>query len=49
MPIPVAVLSEAWVCGLWIAGIVGSNAVGGMVVRLSCLLCVVQAAVSATS
>jgi hypothetical protein len=49
MPIPVAVPSKAWDCGRWIAGTVGSNAVEGMDVRLSCLLCVVQAAVSATS
>ena len=49
MPIPVAVPSKAWVCGRWIAAILGSNAVEAMDVRLPCLLCVVQAAVSATS
>jgi len=31
---PVAVQSEAWVCGRSLAGIVGSNAAGGMDVCL---------------
>ena len=26
--IPLAALSKAWVCGLWLAGIAGSNPVG---------------------
>jgi hypothetical protein len=29
-PIPLAARSEAWVCGRSLAGIVGSNPVGGM-------------------
>ena len=33
-PIPVAVRSKAWVCGLSLAGIVGSNPAGGMDVCL---------------
>jgi hypothetical protein len=41
--------SKAWVCGRWIAGTVVSNAAEGMDDRLSSLLCVVQAAVSATN
>jgi len=34
MPIPVGVLSKAWVCGRPLAGIVGSNPAGDMDVRL---------------
>ena len=30
LPIPVAVRSKAWVCGLSLTGIVGSNPTGGM-------------------
>jgi len=33
-PIPVAVLSKAWVCGRSLAGIAGSNPAGVMDVRL---------------
>ena len=33
-PIPVAVRSKAWFCGRSLAGIVGSNPVGGMDVCL---------------
>jgi len=33
-PIPVAARSKAWVCGLSLAGIVGSNSSGGMDVCL---------------
>jgi hypothetical protein len=29
-PIPVAKLSEAWDCGRWLSGIMGSNPTGGM-------------------
>jgi len=36
-----AARSKAWVCGHWLAGIEGSNPVGGMVVCLLLLLCVV--------
>jgi hypothetical protein len=32
--IPVAARSKVWVCGHWIAGIVGSNPAGGMEVCL---------------
>ena len=35
-PIPVAARSKAWVCGRSLAGIAGSNPVGGMVVFVSC-------------
>ena len=48
-PIPVAGRSKAWVCCRSIAGIASSNPAEGMDVSLLCLLCVVQAAVSATS
>jgi len=34
LPIPVAVRSMVWVCGLSIAGIVGSNLAGSMNVCL---------------
>ena len=34
MPIPVATWSKAWMCGRSLAGIVGSNPVGGMNVCL---------------
>ena len=33
-PVPVAAWSNAWVCGQWLAGIVGSNPAGGMDVCL---------------
>jgi hypothetical protein len=36
LPIPVAMRSEAWVCGRWFAGIAGSNPDGGMDVRREC-------------
>ena len=29
-PVPVALLSQAWVCGRLLAGTVGSNPAGGM-------------------
>jgi hypothetical protein len=39
MPIPVAVRSKAWVCRRSLAGILGSNAAGGMdVCRECCVL-----------
>jgi hypothetical protein len=38
LPIPVAAQSKAWVCGLSLAGIAGSNPAGSMNV---CLLCCV--------
>jgi hypothetical protein len=40
MPVPVAVLSKAWVCGRSPAEIVGSNPAAGMDVRLLWVLCV---------
>ena len=46
LPVPVAALSNAWVCGRSLAGIVGSNAAGGMDVCLLCVLRVVQVEVS---
>jgi hypothetical protein len=39
-PIPVAMRSKAWVCGLLLAGIAGSNAAGGMSVCFLWILCV---------
>jgi len=39
MTIPVAVRSEAWVCGRSLAGIVGSNTAEGMDVCLLLVLC----------
>ena len=36
MPIPVAALSKAWVCGRSPAEIVGSNANGGMDICCEC-------------
>ena len=51
-PMPVPARSKAWVCGRSLAGIVGSNPVGGMDVSLSLsLMCVVccQVEVSASS
>ena len=39
-PIAVAVLPEAWVCGRCLAGIVGSNPAGVMVVCVRLVLCV---------
>jgi hypothetical protein len=41
-PIPVAARSKAWVCGLSLVGISGSNPAGGMVVSLLRVLCVVR-------
>jgi hypothetical protein len=38
MTVPVAVRSNAWVCGRWLAGIVGSNPTKGM--DLYCECCV---------
>jgi hypothetical protein len=43
-PIPVAARSKAWVCGRSLAGILGSNPVGGMDVNVVCC----QVEVSAT-
>ena len=40
--------SKAYECGCLIAAIPGSNPAEGMSLRLLCLLCVVQAAASAT-
>ena len=42
LPIPVASRSNAWVCGLLLAGIVGSNTAGGIDVCLLWVLCVVR-------
>jgi hypothetical protein len=39
---PVAARSKAWDCGLSLAGIVGSNPIGGIDICLSLLLCVVS-------
>jgi hypothetical protein len=47
MPIPVAVRSVAWVCGLSLFGIAGSNPTGKMDTSLLCVCCHVQ--VSATA
>ena len=41
LSIPVAVRSNAWVCGRSLGGIAGSNPAEGMNVRIMCLLCVV--------
>jgi hypothetical protein len=41
-PIPVDARSKAWVCGLTLAGIAGSNSVGGMDVYLFRMSCVVR-------
>jgi len=38
-PIPVAARSKAWVCGLALAGIVGSNPAGGMDICMLFVLC----------
>jgi hypothetical protein len=38
--IPVAALSKAWVCCRWLAGVAGSNLVGGM--NVSCESCVLS-------
>jgi len=48
-PIPVTVQSKAWVYGRIIAEIARSNPADSMILRLFCLLCVVQVAASATS
>jgi hypothetical protein len=40
--IPVAARSKASVCGRSLAGILGSNTTGGMVVSLSCECCVLS-------
>jgi hypothetical protein len=42
MPIPEAAPSKAWVYGLSLAGIAGSNPAGGMDVCLLWVLCVVM-------
>jgi hypothetical protein len=42
MPIPVAVLSKAWVCDHALVGIVSSNPAGGVNVSLLCVLSVVR-------
>ena len=36
MPVPVAARFKAWVCGRSLAGIVGSNSAGAMVVCCEC-------------
>jgi len=36
MPVPLAARFKAWVCGRSLAGIVGSNSAGGMVVCCEC-------------
>jgi hypothetical protein len=41
MPILVAARSKAWVCGRWLAGIVGSNPGGSInvcLLRMSCFV-----------
>jgi hypothetical protein len=40
MSIPMAARCKAWVCGRWLAGIPGSNPVGGM--DVSCECCVLS-------
>jgi hypothetical protein len=47
-PVPVAVLSKEWICGLSLAGIVGSNSAGehGCLSLVSVVCCQVE--VSAT-
>ena len=46
-PIPLTMRSKAWVCGLWVAGIAGSNLAGaGCLSRVSVVSC--QVGVSAT-
>jgi len=42
VPVPVATRSKAWVCGRWPAGVAGSNANGGIDIRLLWVLCVVR-------
>jgi hypothetical protein len=42
LPILVAALSKAWVCGRSLAGIAGSNLARGMDVSLFWMLCVVR-------
>jgi hypothetical protein len=42
MSVPVGARSKAWVCGRSLAGIVGSNSAGGMVVSLCCGCCVLS-------
>ena len=34
-PIPMAARSNEWVCGVWLAGIAGSNPTGGIDISLS--------------
>ena len=46
-PIQVSARSMAWVCDRSLAGIMGSNSSGGMVVCLLRMLCVVQVEFSA--
>jgi hypothetical protein len=41
-PVPVAARSKAWVCGCSLAGIVGSNSVGGMDVCFLSVFCVLS-------
>jgi hypothetical protein len=39
MPVPVSARSKAWVCGRWLAGIVGSNRTGAWTsVSCECVL-----------
>ena len=42
VPVPVAMRFRAWVCGHSLAGIVGLNPTGDMVVCLLLVLCVVR-------
>jgi hypothetical protein len=44
----VAGRSKVWVCGFWLAGIVGSNPVGGMDICLVYVVCALQVDVSAS-
>ena len=46
LPIPVAALFKAWVCGRSLAGIVGSNPAGGMNVLSVVLCCQVEVCAS---
>jgi hypothetical protein len=47
-PIAVTTLPEAWVCGCLLAGIVGSNPIGGMALSFVRVVCC-QVEVSASS
>ena len=45
-PIQVAVRSKTWVCGRSLAGIVGSNPIGGVSVCLNVVCCQVEVSAS---